>query len=89
MTPDITTPVDVIEVMDQAAERLIAMGLMSTSAHLDIAKAAIAELIAADEEFDAARGAYADKNHHTLDEMGRFLTATDRRRAALAKVKAI
>lgn len=88
-----TAPVDVLAVMDRAADR--AALLPELAYDLTNARAAIAELIEADREFDAAHHDWEHVTAHdpqeTSDEdwrriADRFEAATMRRIAALARV---
>jgi len=81
-------PVDVLAVMDDAAEKYTERGTFSKAKAMREARAAVAELVEADKEYDAARAAYeacayVGECHHkrTLKK------AEERRRAALARVQ--
>ncbi len=83
-TDNKTAPVDVLAVMEQAIEREKGAGQAYVAQ--DAARAAVAELIAADDEYDRAREAWlASPALH--EEFQATRDAWKRRAAALARVK--
>ncbi|MDZ5813874.1 hypothetical protein U4I65_02335 [Stenotrophomonas maltophilia] len=94
-TDNKTAPVDVLAVMDDAAEVLLDERMGSTASRLECARAAVAELIEAETEFDEAamevswyeaKTPYRSRNYRTACYV-RQREAIARRTAALARVK--
>ena len=89
-----TAPVDVLAVMDSCTDELEKQpGCYYTdAAKLQEARAAIAELIEADKEYDAAKRQVNDETltaeEHNSASWPRLYAAQDRRLAALARVGA-
>lgn len=89
-----TERIDVLDVMQRASLRLAELSQgckTATEAALQEARSAMAELIEADREYDAARLEYQRARrgmlpHEGADEKIRFLAADARRAAALARV---
>lgn len=84
-----TKPVDVLEAMSYASDCLDEGGYQSAWRELDKARSAIAELIAADEEYNRALNAQgvASGIDAVRDADNRVTEAIVRRAAALARVK--
>lgn len=81
-----SAPLDVLAVMERAFDYAVADRQYEDAADLHNARAAVAELISADTEYDRARAAWlADNSKH--DEFLATRAAWDRRAAALARIK--
>lgn len=84
-----TKSVDVLAVLDDAIADYADCRFTDrhgTGPGLIAARAAIAELIAADAEFDKARDGY-NPLYAKRDQLDRYKTAENRRAAAIARVK--
>lgn len=84
-------PVDVLAVMDAAIDNLQSAGYIGNTIGMKESRAAVAELIEADQEYDAARAAHASahgrgRHHELLGARTRFDAARARREVALANV---
>lgn len=84
-----TKPVDVLAVLDKVSGKLDFFGYADLENHLESARAAIAELIAAIDEWGASREAQirAVGTDGYVVARNRYEAAVDRFDAALARVK--
>lgn len=80
---------DVLEVLDIAGRSLIGAGASEFREDFTEARARIAELIAADVEYDVAKAAVPSRNTSSGSRYRRYLTAKARRAAALAACRGL
>lgn len=82
-----TKPVDVLATLDKVAGKLDFFGYADLENHFESARVAIAELIAAIDEDEAAHEAFNKAGALTPDDFIRANQARSRLSAALARVK--